>query len=140
VTKNASAGPEASISAKQRAFVNAYITSKNATEAAREAGYKQPHSQGSRLLKNVGIASAIAKAQSKAAEKSGVNLEYVLQRLAIEAEREDERSSHAARVSALGHLRQHFEAAGDDDSEPQKLRFDIHVNAPVGDVRVTKPK
>ena len=46
---------------KQQAFINAYIVHKNATRAAKEAGYSEDtaYSQGSRLLKNVEIRDAI---------------------------------------------------------------------------------
>lgn len=44
-----------SINEKQRAFAEEYAISKNATEAAKKAGYseKTAYSQGQRLLKNV---------------------------------------------------------------------------------------
>jgi hypothetical protein len=43
------------LTAKQRAFVDAYVDCLNATEAARRAGYAQPMQQGHRLLRNVDI-------------------------------------------------------------------------------------
>jgi hypothetical protein len=57
--------PESSVAGltyRQRLFVCAYLgtAAGNATEAARAAGYAQPHSQGPRLLANVGIRAAIA--------------------------------------------------------------------------------
>lgn len=47
---------------KQEAFIAAYLGAAkgNATEAARIAGYRQPQSQGSRLLKNVEIAARVS--------------------------------------------------------------------------------
>ncbi len=48
-----------SLPAKRRAFVVAYLDCLNATEAARWAGYANPGQQGSRLLKNVEIATAL---------------------------------------------------------------------------------
>lgn len=45
---------------RQQRFAEAFAVTGNATEAARTAGYKHPHSQGSRLLKYVGISKAIA--------------------------------------------------------------------------------
>jgi phage terminase small subunit len=47
---------------KQEAFIAAYLGAArgNATEAARIAGYRQPQSQGSRLLKNVDIAARVS--------------------------------------------------------------------------------
>ena len=46
---------------RQQLFVEAYLGAAkgNATEAARIAGYKQPHSQGPRLLENVEICSRV---------------------------------------------------------------------------------
>jgi phage terminase small subunit len=48
------------LTTKQRLFVESYLSNGfNATEAARAAGYKQPHSQGPRLLENVGVSAVI---------------------------------------------------------------------------------
>lgn len=44
---------------KQRAFLERYLVSWNASDAAREAGYSQPKQQGSRLLTKVDIQAAI---------------------------------------------------------------------------------
>ena len=134
----AKAGPKPSLSAKQQAFVAAYLQTRNATEAARQAGYKSPAVEGCRLLKNAKIVPVIAKEQADAMERTHVTLDYVLQRLAIEAEREDERSSHSARVSALGQLRQHFEGQGGGSDEAPSLNININSAAPVSDVRVTR--
>jgi len=54
----------AELNAMQRKFVEAYTG--NATEAARIAGYKEPQSQGSRLLKNVEIQKALKERSNKA--------------------------------------------------------------------------
>lgn len=53
--------PQSSISPKQQVFVSAYLgeANRNATEAARIAGYAHPLQQGPRLLGNVGIQAAI---------------------------------------------------------------------------------
>lgn len=47
---------------KQEAFVAAYLGAAkgNATEAARIAGYKQPQTQGPRLLQNVAISARVS--------------------------------------------------------------------------------
>lgn len=136
----AKAEPEPSLSAKQRTFVEAYLRTKNASEAARQAGYKHPGVEGHRLLRNAKIIPHIAAAQVEATERTKIDLDYVLRRLAVEAEREDERSSHSARVAALGQLRQHFEspAQGDGNAAPA-LNINISSAAPVSDVRVTRP-
>lgn len=96
------------LNAKQERFVQEYLACNNATQAAERAGYLHPNKQGPRLLVNVGVAAEIAKGQSERTERTKIGIDYVIQRLAIEAERDGEGSSHSARVSALGHLRQHF--------------------------------
>jgi hypothetical protein len=48
-----------SLSNKRQAFINEYLCTWNATEAARRAGYAHPNKQGPRLLVNVGIAKDI---------------------------------------------------------------------------------
>lgn len=49
----------ADLTDKQRAFVEHYLVSWNASDAARQAGYAQAHSQGPRLLENVGVQAEI---------------------------------------------------------------------------------
>lgn len=44
---------------QRRLFVDHYVSCFSATRAARLAGYKQPHSQGPRLLEIVGVRAAI---------------------------------------------------------------------------------
>jgi phage terminase small subunit len=51
------------LTTKMARFVDAYDG--NATEAARKAGYKQPKSQGQRLLTNVDIEGAIRRREEK---------------------------------------------------------------------------
>ena len=55
------------LTARQRAFVDAYALSRNATQAAIEAGYAESTAkhQAGRLLWNVGIQAAIAKVQNR---------------------------------------------------------------------------
>ncbi|MDV7145634.1 terminase small subunit [Tropicimonas sp. TH_r6] len=69
---------------RQKAFVNGYLVSGNATKAAVEAGYsaKTARSQGQRLLTNVDISRAIAKRQEKAAEQADITRERALEELA----------------------------------------------------------
>lgn len=89
---------------KQERFVEEYLIDGNATQAARRAGYAHAKTQGPRMLENVGIVAAIAAAQASRVQRVQVTQDYVLQRLMMEAEREGEGSSHAARVSALEKL------------------------------------
>lgn len=73
---------------KQALFVKEYLVDLNATQAAIRAGYSQKtaYSQGQRLLKNVEVQAAITDAQSKRAERVEVDADWVLRRLAAEAD------------------------------------------------------
>jgi len=53
--------PDGRLTSKQEQFIAAYLGNAhgNAAGAARSAGYKQPHVQGSRLLANVSIRAQI---------------------------------------------------------------------------------
>jgi phage terminase small subunit len=57
---------------KQQTFVAAYLgaAKRNAAEAARIAGYKQPYSQGPRLLRNVEIQKAVGDVQAEVKESN----------------------------------------------------------------------
>jgi phage terminase small subunit len=61
------------MNAKQQVFVSAYIgpAKKNATEAARIAGYKQPQMHGWRLMQNDDVKAAIA-AHLAAIDRQGI--------------------------------------------------------------------
>lgn len=58
---------------KQQRFVDEFLLDLNATAAAKRAGYKQPNKQGPRLLVNVGIAEAIARAQAQRAHRAEID-------------------------------------------------------------------
>lgn len=66
---------------KRRVFVEEYLKCWNASEAARQAGYAHPGSQGHRLLKNVEIEAEI---QRRIEEKT-MSADEVLLRLAAMA-------------------------------------------------------
>lgn len=68
---------------RQIKFVEEYIKSLNATDAAIKAGYseKTARSQGSRLLTNVDIQEAIQKAKIERQERAKIDADYVLKRL-----------------------------------------------------------
>ena len=74
----------AKLTDKQHAFVAAYLgqAERNATEAARLAGYQKPNQQGPRLLVNVGIAQAIAEWREEAKTNAIAMQEYRIARLA----------------------------------------------------------
>lgn len=50
---------------KQKAFADEYLICGNATEAARKAGYKQPHVQGSQTLEKLSVSAYIAERQKQ---------------------------------------------------------------------------
>lgn len=69
---------------KQQVFVEEYLVTWNATEAARRAGYAHPNTQGPRLLVNVSVAEEI---KVRLAEKA-MSADEVLVRLAEQARAE----------------------------------------------------
>lgn len=71
---------------KQARFVEEYLLDLNATQAASRAGYMQPQTQGPRLLQNVAVQAALAKAQAKRAERVQIDADWVLKRLSLEVE------------------------------------------------------
>jgi phage terminase small subunit len=68
------------LNARQQRFVDEYLVDLNATRAAIRAGYsaKTALQQGPRLLVNVGVQEAIAKAMSKRSKKVEITQERVL--------------------------------------------------------------
>lgn len=50
---------------KQKAFADYYLELGNATEAARRAGYKQPHVQGSQNLGKLSVSQYISERQKQ---------------------------------------------------------------------------
>lgn len=70
---------------KQQRFVDEYQVDLNATQAAIRAGYSKrtAQEQGSRLLSNVMVSEAIAKAQGKRQRKTEITTERVLNELAL---------------------------------------------------------
>lgn len=73
---------------RQQRFVEEYPLDLNATQAAIRAGYsaKTAYSQGQRLLSHVEVAGAIAERMKARSEKTGIDAEWLLRRLAMEAE------------------------------------------------------
>lgn len=115
-----------------------YLKTRNQTDAARRAGYKSPEVEASRLLRNAKVAAAVAEGQAERTERTKIDIAYVVQRLAVEAERTGEGATHAARVAALGHLRQHFAALPKSGDDVPALNINITSDAPVRGVRVTR--
>lgn len=69
---------------KQARFVDEYLVDLNATQAAARAGYsaKTANEQGSRLLANVSVRSAIEAAKKARSERTQITADRVLQELA----------------------------------------------------------
>jgi len=80
-------GPGGKLTPKQARFVQEYLLDLNATQAAVRAGYsaKTAEQQGPRLLGNVGVAAAIAKAQDARSKQTAIDAAWVLTRLHDEA-------------------------------------------------------
>lgn len=126
------------LTAKQERFKDHYLKTGNQTQAASEAGYANPEMAGSRLMRNDKVVSEIAKGQAKRAKRTEIGLDYVIQRLAVEAELQYEQGgTQSGRVAALRELRDHFKAIPADEDAPS-LTINIEATAPVGDVRVTR--
>lgn len=72
---------------KQQRFVEEYLVDLNATKAAIRAGYsaKTAESQGSRLLSKAKIQDAVSKGRTKQTERTEINADWLLKRLAEEA-------------------------------------------------------
>lgn len=72
---------------KQRRFVHEYLIDLNATQAAIRAGYspKTAHVQGPRLLENAEVQDALDEAKAERSEKTKIDANWVLSRLAEEA-------------------------------------------------------
>lgn len=77
----------ASLNDKQVRFVGEYLIDLNATQAAIRAGYsaKTAYSSGQRLLKNVEVQRQITAAQARRSERTKIDADWVLTRLAAEA-------------------------------------------------------
>jgi phage terminase small subunit len=74
----------ADLTPKQRSFVEQYLISGNATEAAINAGYsaKSAASQASQLMSNPKVAVAVQQALEARAERTGITADMVLAELA----------------------------------------------------------
>jgi len=73
---------------KQKAFVEEYLVDLNATQAAIRAGYskKTAAAMGAENLRKPQIAQAIAEAKAARSERTQVDADWLLRRLADEAE------------------------------------------------------
>jgi len=71
----------AKLTNRQRLFIEAYLETWNATEAARRVGYAHPDVQGPRMLVNVGVRAAI---EARMAERA-MPANEVIERLTAQA-------------------------------------------------------
>lgn len=69
--------------ARQAAFIDNYMISRNASDAARKAGYapKDANVQGPRLLSNVGIKTEVDRRIGEQRQASKLNAQWVIDRL-----------------------------------------------------------
>lgn len=74
------------LNAQQQRFVDEYLLDLNATAAAKRSGYSErtAYSQGQRLLKVVEVAAAIEAALTARAERTKIDADWMLKRLADE--------------------------------------------------------
>ena len=116
-----------SISTQKQKFIDAYLISSNATQAAIQAGYSErtASAQGSRLLKNEAVKEAIQQAQDDASERNKIKIDDVLSGLLSEAKYMGEGSSPSARVSAWAHLGKHLGMF--TDKHEHIARLEVHT-------------
>lgn len=97
---------------KQARFVEEYLTSLNATQAARAAGYSDKGNaaevRGSELLRNRKVMDAIAAARAERTKRVKVDQDFVLNRLMEEAEGSGPDSNASARIRATELLGKHI--------------------------------
>lgn len=91
-----------SLTSRQERFINEYLLSGNATDAARIAGYSEKSAKvrACRLTKDNRIASAIAAKQAENAAKLELKREDVLKGLLEAVKLAEEQANPAALVSA----------------------------------------
>lgn len=124
---------------KQQRFVEEYLKDLNATQAAIRAGYsaKTARSVGAENLTKPDVQAAVEAGRKAQSQRCQIDADYVLTRLKLEAERQDEDASHSARVAALNLLGKHLGMFVDklEVKEPVQLqivRKVVHAN---GDTR-----
>jgi phage terminase small subunit len=69
------------LTAKQKVWIEEYLRSLNATDAARRAGYKHPHTIGSRNLNHPNIRKELQKLMDKRSERLQIDADFVLKEL-----------------------------------------------------------
>ena len=101
-----------SMTPKQQRFVDEYLVSLNATQAAIRAGYAKSGAsvEGVRLLANAKVAAAVAAAVAKRSERTEITQDYVLAAIkdTIEECRGDEHRNPQAALKGLELLGRHL--------------------------------
>jgi phage terminase small subunit len=96
---------------RQSRFVHEYLLDLNATAAYQRSGYKATGNaaavNAAKLLTNPQIAKAVEVAMAERSARTEITQDWVIHRLAEEAQRLDEHGAAGARVSALKLLGQH---------------------------------
>ena len=86
----------AKLTERQRRFVEHYVSTGNALESARLAGYKSTHAQAQRLIQNDTIKGELAKQAEAHSEQLGITRQGKKKRLQEIAEGDDDRLSMQA--------------------------------------------
>lgn len=95
---------------RQQRFVEEYLISLNATEAAIRAGYKPKWaaSNTDKITNNYEVAAAIKAGLEKKRDECAVTAQWVVKRLKEESELKGEDATHGGRVKALELLGKHI--------------------------------
>ena len=95
---------------KQALFVREYLVDLNATQAAIRAGYsaKTAEQQGPRLLGNVGVKAAVAKAQAARSQRLEVKADDVLRDIARIARLAEKSKEYSAALKGRELLGKHL--------------------------------
>lgn len=130
---------------RRNLFVAAFATTRNATEAAKRAGYaeRSAHVTGCRLLKDHKVARAIAQIEQAKADRYGVTADRLEQELAMVAfanmddytrltangERVvDLTACTREELAAVGEvtIEDYVEGRGDDARDVRRVKFKLH--------------
>lgn len=102
---------------KQKKFVDEYIVTLNATEAARRAGYSNPHVQGPRLLANVRVRNFIDERLKKIEDARIAKADELMRYLTAVVRKEAEKDAPAKiRLMAAEMLLKRYDAASSAES------------------------
>lgn len=105
--------PKPALSPKQQRFVSEYLKDLNAKQAAIRSGYsaKTAEQQGSRLLRNAQVASAVQRGQKKVAKRSEITVESLareFEEARVLAKKQGQASAMVAATTGKGKLSGHL--------------------------------